>query len=81
MTESLLAVLLLAVVAFLIYRATRPPAPRKRTASDLRVELRRLTRDPLVAERLLDRHRRKNPEATEKEILRLAIAELRADRR
>ena len=81
MLQGLLALALLSAVAFLIYRATRPKAKLPATTTQLRAELRRLTRDPEVAERLLDRHRARRPGASERELLRLAIKELRSDRR
>ncbi|MDQ3032254.1 MAG: hypothetical protein M3Y87_07550 [Myxococcota bacterium] len=55
--------------------------PRVRTTGELRVQLRRMTHDADVAERLLERMRRRHPSSSEAAILRLAIAELRSDRR
>ena len=81
MVEGLLALALLSAVAYLIFRATRPKAKQPATVAQLRAELRRLTRDPEVAERLLARHRTRRPDASERELLRLAIKELRSDRR
>ncbi len=81
MTLGTLIALALAVVAALVLHRMASPRRRKKSVGDLRVELRRMVRDPEVAERLLARHRRAQPEATEAEVLRSAIAELRADRR
>lgn len=63
-----------------LYALTQRP-PRVRTESELRVHLRRMTHDPAVADRLVERMRARHPGASEAALLRFAIAELRADRR
>lgn len=74
---------LLAVVACgALYALTRPRGrARPRSARDLRAELRRMTHDDAVTERLIERMQRPHPGASEAALLRFAIAELRADRR
>lgn len=79
--DVLIAVAIALAACALLYRATRPRGSRKRSVAELRAELRRATHDSDVAERLLDRMRRRHPEASERTIVRLALAELRADRR
>ena len=76
-----LAVVLAIAACGLLYVLSRPARPKKATAAQLRDELRRMTHDPDVVDRLLERMQRKHPRASEREVLRLAIAELRADRR
>lgn len=77
----LIAVAIALAACALLYRLARPARPRKRSTAELRDELRRMTHDGAVVERLLERMRRRHPESGERALLRLAIAELRADRR
>lgn len=79
--QVLIAVVIALAACAVLYRLARPARPAKRSTVELRDELRRMTHDHAVVERLLDRMRRKHPEASERTLLRLAIAELRADRR
>ncbi|UJR82791.1 hypothetical protein [Sandaracinus amylolyticus] len=79
--QLLVAVALAVVACAVLYVLARPPRPRARSVVELRDQLRRMTHDAEVAERLVDRMRRRHPDASERTVLRLAIAELRADRR
>lgn len=74
---------LLAVVACgaLYALARRPSRRRPRSTRELTVELRRMTHDPEVATRLIERMQRRHPRASEAAVPRFAIEELRADRR
>lgn len=76
----LIAIALALAACAILYRIANPPR-RRRTLRDLRAELRAMTHDPAVAESLVERMRRRHPDASELVLTRLAIAELRADRR
>jgi hypothetical protein len=71
-----------AVIAIGVYWLLVPRGrPRMRSVADLRAELVRMTHDEDVADRLIERMRRRNPDASEARLIALAIAELEADRR
>lgn len=78
--QILIALAVALAVCALLYRVANPPR-RARTARDLRAELRRMTHDPEVADRLIERMRARHPGASESALVRYAMAELRADRR
>ena len=76
----LLAAIVAVVGCVILYRLASPPK-RRATAKDLRAQLRDMTHDDEVAERLIDRMRKRHPDASELALVNLAIAELRSDRR
>lgn len=80
LTGSLIAVALAVLACVALYRLANPPR-RRHVLRDARAELVRMTHDRGVADRLIERMRARHPGASEGTLVRLAIAELRADRR
>jgi hypothetical protein len=76
----LITVIVMLAACAILYRLANPPR-KEPSIESLRTELRRLTHDSEVADRLVERMRRRYPDASEVVVLRRAIAELRADRR
>lgn len=77
---TLFAIALAVVGCAILYRLANPPR-RRATTRDLRAQLRDMTHDPEVADRLIERMRKRHPDAGELALVKLAIAELRSDRR
>src|SRR5688500_9063549 len=79
----LFAAVMAAVLVLWVVSLARRAAIRRRGGSpaSVRRELDRMTHDPEISDRLLERMRRKHPGAGEARLVQLAIAELRADRR
>lgn len=80
MYGTVIALVLAAVACAILYRLANPPR-RRRSLRVLRADLRAMTHDDQVAENLIERMRRRHPGASDIVLVKLAIAELRADRR
>lgn len=78
--ETLLVLALVVGASVAIWIASRP-ARKKRDAGSLRRELEHLTHDADAAQRLIDAEARRNPDATEKELLEKVVKRLRYERR
>ena len=64
----------------LVWFLTRSRRRPRTSLSALRRELRKLTHDPAVAERLVEAERQRNPELDEASVLRRVIRRLGRDR-
>lgn len=80
MYGTLIAIVIAVAACAILYRIANPPR-RRRGLKALRAELRAMTHDSQVAENLIERMRRRHPAASDLVLVKLAIAELRADRR
>jgi hypothetical protein len=81
MGEVLLGVVVMGGLAAVLYFVTRKRPRRKTSAAALRRQLHVATRDPQVADRLVERQREQHPRASERELVQRALEELRGDMR
>jgi len=80
MRLAVLGVVLMCVLAAVLYVVSRT-RPKKANAATLFRQLVLATRDGEVAERLVERQRVRDPNASEVVLVRRALEELRADMR